>query len=44
MYVALCGRATGCVTIREQQRLRAVESGVLREVFVVKRWELTGEW
>jgi hypothetical protein len=40
--VALCGCATGYAAIREEQRLRAVDSGMLREVFVVN-WQGNGE-
>jgi hypothetical protein len=32
------------MTLREEQRLRAFDSRVLRRIFVLKRDEVTGGW
>ena len=42
--VALYGRETWSLTLREERRLRVFENRVLRRVFGPKRGEVTGEW
>ena len=42
--VVLYGCETWSLTLREERRLRAFESRVLRRIFVPKRDEVTGEW
>jgi hypothetical protein len=34
----------GCMTLREEHRLRVFENRVVRRIFGPKRDELTGEW
>jgi hypothetical protein len=40
----LYGYKTWSLTLREEQRLRVFENGVLRRIFGPKREEVTGEW
>jgi len=42
--VALYGRETWSLTLREERRLRVFENRVLRRIFGPKRDEVTGEW
>jgi hypothetical protein len=35
---------TWSVTLREEQRLRGLDNGLLREIFGPKRAEVTGQW
>ncbi|KAJ4431451.1 hypothetical protein ANN_20049 [Periplaneta americana] len=42
--VVLNGCETWTLTLREEQRLRALENKVLRKIFGAKRDEVTGEW
>jgi hypothetical protein len=42
--VVLYGCETWSLTLREEQRLRVFENGVLRRIFGPKRDEATGEW
>jgi len=42
--LVLYGCESWSVTLREEHRLRALESRVLRRVFGPKRNEVTGEW
>jgi hypothetical protein len=43
-YVVVCGCETLSFTVREEHRLRVVESSVLRKLFGPMRDEVTGEW
>ena len=40
----LYGCETWFVSLRNERRLRAFKNRVLREVFVAKKVEITGEW
>jgi hypothetical protein len=42
--VVLFGYETWFQTLREEHRLRVLENGVLRRIFVLKRDEVTGGW
>jgi hypothetical protein len=42
--VVLYGCETWSLTLREEYRLRVFENRVLREIFGLKRDEVTGEW
>jgi hypothetical protein len=42
--VIYLGCETWSLTLREEQRLRVLENGVLRRIFGPKRDEATGEW
>jgi hypothetical protein len=42
--VVLYGCETWSLTLREENRLRVYENGVLRILFGTKRDEVTGEW
>ncbi|KAJ4436010.1 hypothetical protein ANN_18634 [Periplaneta americana] len=44
LSVVLYGCEARTLTLREEQRLRVFENKVLREIFGVKRDEVTGEW
>jgi hypothetical protein len=44
LLVALYGRETWSVTLREECRLRVFKNRVLRRIFGPKREEVTGEW
>jgi hypothetical protein len=38
------GCETWSLTLREERRLRVFENRVLRRIFGLKRYEVTGEW
>ena len=40
----LYGCGTWLLTLREEHRLRVIENGVLKRIFVPKRDKVTGEW
>jgi hypothetical protein len=40
----LCGRETWSLTLREEQRLRVLETRVLRGIFGPKRDKVAGGW
>jgi hypothetical protein len=42
--LVLCGCESWSVTLRDEHRLRALESRVLRRILGPKRDEVTGEW
>jgi hypothetical protein len=42
--VVLYGRETWSLTLRKEHRLRVFENRVLRRIFGLKRYEVTGEW
>jgi hypothetical protein len=42
--VALYGCETWCLALRDEHRLRVLESRVLRRIFGPKRDEVTGSW
>jgi hypothetical protein len=42
--VFLYGCETWSLTLREEYRLRVLENRALREIFGLKRDEVTGEW
>jgi hypothetical protein len=42
--VVVYGCETWSLTLREEHGLRVIETGLLREIFGVKRDEVTGEW
>jgi hypothetical protein len=42
--VVLYGCETWSLTLREEHRLRVIENRVLRRIFGLKRYEVTGEW
>jgi hypothetical protein len=42
--VVLYGCETWSLTLREENRLRVFDNGVLRRIFGLKRDEVTGEW
>jgi hypothetical protein len=42
--VVLCGYETWSLTVREEQRLRVFENGLLRRIFGPKREEGMGGW
>jgi hypothetical protein len=42
--VVLYGCETWSLTLREEHRLRVLENGVLRRIFGLKRYEVTGVW
>jgi hypothetical protein len=44
VLVVLYGYETWSVTLKDEQRLRVFENGVLRRIFGPKRDEATGEW
>jgi hypothetical protein len=44
LSVDFCGCETWSVTLREEERLRVLESRVLRRVFGPKREEVIGDW
>ena len=44
LTVVLYGCETCSLTLKEEQRLRALENKVLRKIFGTKRDEITGEW
>jgi hypothetical protein len=42
--VVLYGSETWSLTLREEHKLKAFENGVLRRIFVSKRYEVRGDW
>ena len=42
LHVALYGRETWSLTLREERKLRVFENMVLRRIFVPRRYEVTG--
>jgi hypothetical protein len=44
LLVVLYGCETWSLTLREERRLRLLESRVLRRIFGPKRDDVTGEW
>ena len=42
--VVLYGCESWSLTLREEQRRRVIDTGVLREIFGSKRDEVTGKW
>jgi hypothetical protein len=42
--VVLNGFETWALTLREERRLKVFENRVLRRMFGLKRYEVTGEW
>ena len=44
LTVVLCGCETWSLTLREEHRMRVLESRVLRRIFGPKSDEVTGEW
>jgi hypothetical protein len=42
--VVLCGREACSATLREERRLRLLERRKRKEIFGLKRDEVTGEW